>query len=373
MIPDNAFHALSQLRKVLYNGDTAMFLAQLLYRRRVMGVEFYYTRDDIYEDTGIGHSAQRSARERLRKLGVLIETRRGLPCRTYYRVDLAALANVLEPVTGQTLTDLEHYYGSDSHIQKGTSGKPPQSPTTHVEVPKTPSPSVVSLAAQQDVQISRTTSEAHQPHNRLDALAAQPALENSRTAIYKEDKHKNKKEEKPASPPPVESSEARFARETRQRANGTYASPYDPEASEWLAHLRQTITPQNARNKQVQESYQQWYREFGAAFVEIAWQMSKNIAEEKGKKRLWMFIDLFNEYPYYPKLANFVRQKREAEKVPPAPRRDFEQGDRVTFKGRLYTVDETDGVGDFLELRDEDGILLNAVPSQYVEFVEQYV
>lgn len=330
------------------NAVASTLLNQLMYWQGKHGEGFYVTSENLTEQVGISRKSQIKARKVLVELGLLTEERKGLPARLYFTVNVEAVAVLLEPLIGECSVDLRVVYGM---VKKA---------------PKTPSVPVVTTGSQQAIttELQPEDTTGSQP----DATTGSQPVFISRVTTSKEEgiKEGTKEGSRGSAPPPVESSEARFARETRQRTNGTYISPYSLEANDHLAHLKEIIGSQNIRQEQVQDNYLRWYRDFGEEFVETAWQLSAKVALEKNKRQLWAFVDLFNEYPHYPKLANLVRQKHEAEQVPPAPRRNFEQGDRVTFKGKFYTVDETDGVGDFLELRDDGGTLLNAVPSKHV-------
>ncbi|MDV7399195.1 hypothetical protein RZS08_47735, partial [Arthrospira platensis SPKY1] len=56
---------------------------------------WYKTRDEWTAETGMKRKEQEGARQRLRKLGILHEDRRGVPATMWYRVDEIRLLELL--------------------------------------------------------------------------------------------------------------------------------------------------------------------------------------------------------------------------------------------------------------------------------------
>lgn len=76
----------------------ALMLSQALYwQKRCKHPEgwWYKTRDDWYEETGMGRREQEGARRKLRQLQVLQEKRCGVPAQLWYRVNEPRLLNLL--------------------------------------------------------------------------------------------------------------------------------------------------------------------------------------------------------------------------------------------------------------------------------------
>ena len=55
----------------------------------------YKTRDDIEAETGLTRRSQETARKKLRKLGLLLEDKRGVPAKCYFRLDSTLLFSLL--------------------------------------------------------------------------------------------------------------------------------------------------------------------------------------------------------------------------------------------------------------------------------------
>ena len=55
----------------------------------------YKTQDEITAETGLTRRHQETSRKKLRKLGLLLEDRRGVPAKCYFRLDSAALFSLL--------------------------------------------------------------------------------------------------------------------------------------------------------------------------------------------------------------------------------------------------------------------------------------
>ncbi len=75
----------------------ALMLSQAVYwsTRAGSGGWFYKDRDEWEEETGLTRREQETARKRLKQAGFLLEDRRGLPCRLYFKVDHDALDEAL--------------------------------------------------------------------------------------------------------------------------------------------------------------------------------------------------------------------------------------------------------------------------------------
>lgn len=76
----------------------ALLLSQAVYwsrRSTLRGGWFYKTREDWEEETGLTRREQEGARKKLRDLGVLEEKKRGIPCKTYYRINTDSLQTCL--------------------------------------------------------------------------------------------------------------------------------------------------------------------------------------------------------------------------------------------------------------------------------------
>lgn len=91
-----AYHAV--LAKALGSVTAGILLSQLLYwAPRASDGEgwFYKTREDIYEETGLGRREQETARKVLRRAGVIVEHLRGVPARIHFRIDMTKLTELL--------------------------------------------------------------------------------------------------------------------------------------------------------------------------------------------------------------------------------------------------------------------------------------
>jgi len=76
----------------------ALMLSQAMYwskRTKDENGWFYKTQSEWEDETGLSRSEQEGARRKLKKLGVLQEERKGVPCKTYYRIDTQALDALL--------------------------------------------------------------------------------------------------------------------------------------------------------------------------------------------------------------------------------------------------------------------------------------
>ena len=56
---------------------------------------FYKTREDWINETGLSRREQESSRNILRNIGVISETRLGMPAQLYFKLNIAVLENLL--------------------------------------------------------------------------------------------------------------------------------------------------------------------------------------------------------------------------------------------------------------------------------------
>jgi hypothetical protein len=76
----------------------ALMLSQAIYwsKRTQRGDGWFYkTQADWEEETGLSRYEQESARKKLRNAGFLLEDKRGIPCKTWYKIDISAVENAL--------------------------------------------------------------------------------------------------------------------------------------------------------------------------------------------------------------------------------------------------------------------------------------
>lgn len=81
----------------------ALFLSQAIYwGRRANGSDgwFWKTLEQWEEETGMTRREQESARKRLKAAGILEEKRRGVPCRTWYRINFSVLDREIRKAGG---------------------------------------------------------------------------------------------------------------------------------------------------------------------------------------------------------------------------------------------------------------------------------
>ncbi len=92
-----AFHRV--FVKLTGSVTAALLLSQAMYwSKRVNSNDegwFFKTRDQWEEETGLSRYEQESARKTLRKLSFWKEELRGVPAQMHYRIDMAALSNVM--------------------------------------------------------------------------------------------------------------------------------------------------------------------------------------------------------------------------------------------------------------------------------------
>lgn len=85
------------------NVATAIFLCQFMYWRGVAGDrQIYKTRDEIEQETGIGHDAQRRIVTQLKKEKMLTVVKKGMPARNYYQFDWEAVDKRIESFIAST-------------------------------------------------------------------------------------------------------------------------------------------------------------------------------------------------------------------------------------------------------------------------------
>lgn len=88
-----SFHPI--LARIAGDVNAGLLLSQALYwTERTADPDGYFwkTQDEWEQETTLSRREQESARRRLKQLGFLEEVRRGVPCRTYYRVCLERVA-----------------------------------------------------------------------------------------------------------------------------------------------------------------------------------------------------------------------------------------------------------------------------------------
>jgi hypothetical protein len=91
-----AYHPV--IAKAVKSVTAGVFLSQFLYwtpRTKDPDGWIYKTQADIYEETALTRREQETARRILMDKGVLEEKKKGVPCRLYFRVNMAALVNLL--------------------------------------------------------------------------------------------------------------------------------------------------------------------------------------------------------------------------------------------------------------------------------------
>ena len=80
----------------------ALFLSQAIYwQQRTQSEDgfFYKTAADWERETGLTQHEQSTARARLRDIGILQETKRGIPCKCFFRINEEYLMQVVENVS----------------------------------------------------------------------------------------------------------------------------------------------------------------------------------------------------------------------------------------------------------------------------------
>ena len=117
-----------RVAEVCGNIKSAILLSQALswtsgYLRQNPGREgwFWKTREEWFLETGLSRWEQESARERLRKLGVLEEKRMGAPPKLFFRVNLDALGRLLST---RFNLPFDHWDWSDTPAVRSMLGAP---------------------------------------------------------------------------------------------------------------------------------------------------------------------------------------------------------------------------------------------------------
>lgn len=113
----------------------ALMLSQAVYwtkRTKDENGWFYKTRADWEDETGLSRTEQETARAKLKKLGVLVEKKRGVPCKTHYRVDVEKLNELLHRPKKPSAPSLQ-----DSRKQGGgnPANKNAENPPTGLQEP----------------------------------------------------------------------------------------------------------------------------------------------------------------------------------------------------------------------------------------------
>jgi len=86
------------LVKYLGSVNAVLFFCQILFwknKERDPELGIYKTASEIEDETGLTYDEQRTARMHLRKVGVIFETQKRLEHKTYYRLDLNALDELI--------------------------------------------------------------------------------------------------------------------------------------------------------------------------------------------------------------------------------------------------------------------------------------
>ncbi len=125
---EQAIHAILGDRPIAYHAALArglgsvtagVLLSQFLYwqpRSRDEEGWFWKTQADIYEETGLGRREQETARRVLVGAGVIEETRRGVPAKMHFRVNLTRLVHLLSAYHSSRSEGL---LGADGEVGEG--------------------------------------------------------------------------------------------------------------------------------------------------------------------------------------------------------------------------------------------------------------
>lgn len=99
----------------------ALLLSQLIYwTNRTEDGWIYKTQEEWEDETGLTRYEQEGARKKLRSLGLLIEQKKGLPARLFYKVDIVKLYQLL----GVTSKDAEIPQTGMGKTSTPAAGKP---------------------------------------------------------------------------------------------------------------------------------------------------------------------------------------------------------------------------------------------------------
>lgn len=94
--------------KITESTTATLLLCQLLYwTDKTTDGWIYKTHYELTEETGLTYNEQKTARRKLKKLGILQEQRRRLERTTRYRIDQNALNDLWEDITGKSDKEIE--------------------------------------------------------------------------------------------------------------------------------------------------------------------------------------------------------------------------------------------------------------------------
>lgn len=114
----------------------ALMLSQCVYwstRTKDSDGWFYKTQAEWTEETGMTRREQETARKKLVSKGYVEEVRRGVPCKTYYRLNREALESALVQVAQK-----RHSSMADSAIQECTKAPPSMAESAKLDCTKAP-------------------------------------------------------------------------------------------------------------------------------------------------------------------------------------------------------------------------------------------
>ncbi|WJV61033.1 replication protein [Pectobacteriaceae bacterium C52] len=120
----------------------ALLLSQLIYWTNRTNADgwIYKTQEEWEEETGLTRYEQEGARKKLRGLGVLVEQKKGVPAKLYYRVDISVLYQLL----GVTNKDEEIPHTSQGKTSTQAGGN---SANIHTEITTETTTDIVSESA----------------------------------------------------------------------------------------------------------------------------------------------------------------------------------------------------------------------------------
>ncbi len=111
----------------------ALLLSQAIYwskRSDKRAGWFYKTQGEWTDETGLTRSEQETARKKLKKIGVLMEKKQGVPCKTFYKVDHEELRrNLASLFAGILQTEKEDTSKQDGNNPATQAAETPQSYT----------------------------------------------------------------------------------------------------------------------------------------------------------------------------------------------------------------------------------------------------
>lgn len=111
--------------------NAVIFFAQIFYWQDKAASEHgvYKTAQEIEEETGLSYREQATARQHLRKRGILIETHRRLDHRIYYLIDLDVLDSVLSTNSASDPRTTKAQFGDDAKRNPGSDKSAVREPT----------------------------------------------------------------------------------------------------------------------------------------------------------------------------------------------------------------------------------------------------